>query len=101
MKNKDQLTDAEIDEIVVREVDDDAAWELPIDVHVKLPLRIDLPDSLASKAAFFARLHNVPSVEEWLQRIIRERLAFEEAAFADIKRVMEKRASYQTDLKGK
>ena len=98
MKKKDQLTDAEIDESVVREADDDAAWEPPINVQVNLPLQIELPNALATKAAFFARLHNVSTVEEWLQKIIHERLVFEEAVFADIKRVMEERASYKTEL---
>jgi len=43
---------------------------------------------LASRAAFFARLHQELSVEDWLRRIIQERIDFEEAAFAELKRAI-------------
>lgn len=55
-----------------------------------------LPAAMAARAAFFARLHNMPDAESWLRQIIQERLVFEESAFSDIKRVMEERASYKT-----
>jgi hypothetical protein len=53
-----------------------------------------LPPKLAARAAFFAQLHNMDSAEAWLKQIIQERIAFEEAAFAGLKRVMEKRPDY-------
>jgi len=45
-----------------------------------------LPFELAARAAFFARLHREASVEEWLRRVIQERIDLEEAAFAGLKR---------------
>lgn len=45
-----------------------------------------MPTELATRAAFFARLHRESSVDDWLKRIIQERIAFEEAAFAELKR---------------
>ena len=38
------------------------------------------------KAAFFARLHREGSLDNWLKRIIQERLDIEEAAFPGFKR---------------
>jgi hypothetical protein len=45
-----------------------------------------LPPELAARAAFLAQLHRTPSVEDWLRRVIEERVEFEEAAFAGLKR---------------
>jgi len=42
-------------------------------------------ENLASRAAFFARLHRGLSLEEWLNRVIQERLDIEEAAFSGFK----------------
>jgi hypothetical protein len=70
------------------------AWEGPIDVKVALPAAMVLPPKLAARAAFFAQLYDMDSTEEWLEQIIQERIAFEEAAFAGLKRVMEKRPDY-------
>ncbi|MCP5096534.1 MAG: hypothetical protein GY943_13360 [Chloroflexi bacterium] len=95
MNKPNPLTEEEIDELVVEQANDDSAWEDPVDVQVALPINVTLPSKLAAKAAFFARLHNMKSAE-WIQKIIMERLDFEEAAFADIKRVMEQRTPYKT-----
>jgi hypothetical protein len=47
---------------------------------------LSLPTVLATSAAFFARLHREANLEDWLNRIIWERLDIEEAAFAGFKR---------------
>jgi hypothetical protein len=41
---------------------------------------------LASRAAFFARLHRESSPEHWIKKVIAERIDIEEAAFAATKR---------------
>jgi len=41
-----------------------------------------LPGDLASRAAFLAKLHKESSVEEWLVRVIRERIELEEVVEA-------------------
>ena len=79
------LSEQEIDQIVVAQADDDAAWEKPIRVQRTEPASLTLPAGLAARAAFLARLHRTESVEEWLRRVIQERVELEEAAFAGIK----------------
>jgi hypothetical protein len=41
---------------------------------------------LAARAAFLAQLHHTSSVEDWLRRVIQERVELEEAAFVGFKR---------------
>lgn len=80
------LSEQEIDGIVEAQADDDSAWEKPIRVRKKKMGSLAVPSQLATRAAFFARLHRESSVDDWLKRIIQERIAFEEAAFAELKR---------------
>jgi hypothetical protein len=95
MKKKNQLTEEEINELVIAQADDDNAWEESFTVERELAASLSLPPELASRAAFFARLHKMP-VAAWLERIIQERLAFEESAFAGLKQVMEEKSTYKT-----
>jgi hypothetical protein len=46
---------------------------------------LSLPGDLAARAAFLAQLHRTKSVEEWLTRVIEERVELEEAVFVGIK----------------
>ena len=78
-------TEAEIDRIVVDQADDEAAWEAPVRVRRSQSTTIAVSAELAARAAFFAKLHREKRVEDWLQRIIQERLDLEEAAFKDVK----------------
>ena len=80
------LSEQEIDKIVVAQADDDSAWEKPIRVRKKKEASVTVPTELAARAAFFARLHREVNVDAWLRRIIQERIAFEEAAFSELKR---------------
>jgi len=80
------LSEDEIDRIVVAQVDDDSAWGKPVKVRPAKPSTMRLPSELAARAAFFARLHKESNVENWLKRIIQERISFEETAFAGLKR---------------
>jgi siderophore synthetase component len=50
------------------------------------PAALALLAELAARATFLAQLHRTPSVEEWLRRVIQERVELEEAAFIGIKR---------------
>ena len=89
MKDKTSLaSEREIDDVVISQADDDAAWGKPVEVHESRleRLSLSLSSALAARAAFFARLHHEVSVEAWLERIIQERLDLEEAAFVDLKR---------------
>lgn len=79
------LTQQEIDQIVATQADDDSAWERPAIVTRSKPASVSIPATLAARAAFLARLHHKASVEEWLTRVIEERVELEEAAFASAK----------------
>lgn len=79
-------SEEKIDTIVVTQADDDSAWEEPIRVREPEPTSVPLPSELAARAVFFARLHREANVEDWLKRVIQERIDLEEAAFAGLKR---------------
>ncbi len=80
-----KLSESEIDLIVAAQADNDAAWEQPIRVERSKPASLSLPGELAVRAAFLAQLHRTKSVEEWLTRVIQERVELEEAVFVGIK----------------
>jgi hypothetical protein len=81
-----KLSEEEIDQIVISQADKDSAWEDPVKVARQRATSLSLPGVLASRAAFFARLHREASLEDWIKRVIRERLDIEEAAFAGCKK---------------
>jgi hypothetical protein len=81
------MTEEEIDNAVIAQSEDASAWEEP--VHVKRKkASVSLPATLVERAAFFARLHREKSLDNWLKRIIQERLDIEEAAFSGFKKEM-------------
>jgi len=86
--NKKSLSEDQIDELVIAQAEEDSAWEEPIFVKVDIQSTIELSQELAARAAFFARLHKKSSVEEWITGIIRERIDFEESAFAELKHAL-------------
>ena len=96
MKEKERLSEKEIDEIVIAQAEDDEAWEPPVSVQVDMPTTLPLSPKLAARAAFLAHLHQAPDVEGWLMQIIEERIEFEENAFAGLKRVIEEQFAYKT-----
>ena len=81
-----KLSQEEIDKSVVAQADDDSAWEKPIHVRREEWASLSIPAELAARAAFLARLHRQPSINEWLMHIIQERIELEEAAFVGAKR---------------
>jgi hypothetical protein len=88
MSRKSRMTtEAEIDEVVAAQADDDSAWGKSVRVRPPRRASVSLSAELAARAAFFARLHRGMSMEDWLIHIIQERIEFEEAAFAELKRV--------------
>jgi hypothetical protein len=80
------MTDDQIDEIVVAQADDESAWEEPVAVRRKRDADVRIPAELAARAAFLARLHRISDVQEWITKILRERIELEEVAFAEAKR---------------
>jgi hypothetical protein len=83
----------EIDRTVVAQADDDSAWEEPIHVPKTKAATLSIPPNLAARAAFLAKLHREKGIEEWLTRIIRERIELEEIALAEVKRELKAKQS--------
>jgi hypothetical protein len=79
-----ELSEEEIDQIVVAQAENDGAWEKLAHRRAR-PASLSIPAELAARAAFLARLHRMASMEEWLRIIIQERVELEEAAFAGVK----------------
>ncbi len=92
-KNMRRLSEKEIDAAVVSQANDVAAWGRPVRVRRRSVASLPLSAELIGKAVFFARLHRETSVEEWLRRIIRERMDLEEAAFSRIRRELGRKRS--------
>jgi hypothetical protein len=89
MKTKSRakkLSEEHIDALVVAEAEEPSAWSKPVKVRRSKGASVSLPASLAERAAFFARLHREDRLNDWLTRIIAERVDLEEAAFAGLKR---------------
>ena len=87
MKSKLKFkTEEKIDRIVIAQADDESAWGVPVRVSKLKSTSLALPSDLAARAAFFARLYREASLENWLKRVIQERLDIEEAAFAGFKK---------------
>jgi lipopolysaccharide biosynthesis regulator YciM len=84
-KTTQERSELEIDQIVVAQADHNTAWEQPIRVERSKPASLSLPGDLAARAAFLAQLHRTKNVEEWLTRVIQERVELEEAVFVGIK----------------
>ncbi len=93
MKNRKMLSEVEIDDLVVAEAEDDSAWEAPTKVSRKQKTSLSLPVELATRAAFLARLHQAPTAEDWIRKVIEERIQFEEAAFLGLKRDLAAKAT--------
>jgi hypothetical protein len=85
---KTTLTEQEIDDIVVADADELNQWESPVFVQPDVSATMSIPFALAVRAQFFAGLHKKHSMEEWLQAIIRERIDFEETAYAALKQTV-------------
>ena len=85
VKTKKKLTEKEIDRLVITQADDNSAWDKPIRVRKGKLASLSIPPELAARAAFLAQLHRTKNTEEWLRRVIEERIELEEAAFVGVK----------------
>jgi predicted DNA-binding protein len=90
---KRNLTQEEIDEIVIAQADNDPTWDKPVRVKKTKLTSVRFPAELAARVVFLARLHREPKAEDWLRRIIKERVELEEAAYIDFKRDLAAKAT--------
>lgn len=85
--SKRQLSEEEIDELVVAQANDDQAWDAPIQVRPAAhSTSIRLSSEMIQRAKFFAQLHGQRGYQSWLKEIINERIQSEERMFTAIKR---------------
>jgi hypothetical protein len=87
-QTRKQHSEEEKDNIVESQADDDSAWENPIQVRRARPASVSISAELAARATFLAKLHREKNVEDWLTRVIKERVELEEVAFNEAKREM-------------
>jgi hypothetical protein len=88
------LSEEEIDKIVVDQAEDETAWEKPVRVKRAKPAFLSIPAELVAsdaRASFVSQLHREKDFKAWLTRIIRERIELEEVAFAEAKRELSSR----------
>jgi len=90
---KRELTQEEIDEIVIAQANDESTWDKPVRVKKTKLTSVRLPGELAARVVFLARLHREPDAEDWLRRIIEERVELEEAAYTSFKRDLAAKAT--------
>lgn len=91
-----RLSPEQIDDLVVSQAEADSAWERAIQVRRGKPGSFSIPPDLAERAAFLARLHHASGVEEWLNRVIRERIELEEVAYAAVKREIKSKGNAES-----
>ena len=81
-----KLDEKAIDEIVTADADDDSAWDQPVQVKRPNAASLSIPAELAARAAFLASLHGEPGVDNWVERVVRERVEIEELAYNEAKK---------------
>jgi predicted DNA binding CopG/RHH family protein len=86
MKNyTKKLTEEKIDEIVIKEADDLSKWEKPIRVKAPQAISIRLSAELIQKVKLLAKIHKTNNYQDWLEKIIKERIHLEEELLESIK----------------
>jgi len=87
-QSRKRVSEEEIDALVEAQAADDSAWGKPIQVRKSKAAFVSIPAELAARVAFLAQLHRERNAEDWLTRIIKERVELEEVAFLEAKREM-------------
>lgn len=87
-QSRKKVSEEETDAIVGAQAADDSAWGKPIQVRKSKAASVSIPANLAARVALLAQLHREPNAEDWLARIIKERVELEEVAFLEAKREM-------------
>lgn len=85
-RTKKQLSEEEVDSIVESQADDKSAWGKPIRIRRSRAASVSIPAELAARVAFLAKVHREKNVQDWLAKVIKERVELEEVAFNEAKR---------------
>jgi len=75
-----------IDQLVVSQSEASSAWDAALLVKRSKPASLSIPGDLAARAAFLARLHREAGLDQWVERVVRERVELEEFAFSEAKK---------------
>jgi len=86
--SKPKPTQDQIDRLVTAQADEHSAWEKAIVVRRPKSTSLSIPADLAARAAFLAKLHRESRLDKWVERIVRERVEFEESAFTAAKKTL-------------
>lgn len=73
-----QLSQEAIDDLVTAQADDESAWDEPVRSKGPKWRTIRVPQDLVARAAVVATLLHEPRIDDWIRRIIRERIELEE-----------------------
>ena len=76
----------DIDNVVISQANDDRAWDSPVRVKRAKSMPLLISRELAARAAFLANLHGEPGLDQWVERVLRERVELEEHAFTRAKK---------------
>ena len=68
-----------IDDLIVAQSEHDSAWDKPVGVAAKRWRIVRVPQKLGARAAAIATRNHERSIDDWIRRIIRERIEAEEA----------------------
>ena len=88
MPSKPRLSADQIDKLVIDQVNQDSAWEKVVSVRRPKSTSLSISTDLAARAAFLAKLHRERRVDEWVERVLRERVEIEESAFTAAKKTL-------------
>ena len=78
-QTNDRLSEEEVDDLVVAQADDDSSWDEPIRAKPSQWRTVRVPADLVARAAALATEHREASIDDWIRRVIRERIDLEEA----------------------
>lgn len=84
-KKSKKLTDEQIDEMVIKEADDLSKWDEPIKVKAPQAISLRLSAELIQKIKFMATIHKTDTYQNWLEKIIKERIQLEDELLDSIK----------------
>ena len=75
----DRLSEEEVDDLVVAQAHDDSAWDEPVRAKPSKWRTVRVPVELVARAAALATQHGQTSIDDWIRRVLRERIELEEA----------------------
>ena len=84
-KHFKKFREEEVDDIVIREANDLTKWEEPIRVKAPQATSIQLSPQIIQKVKFLASVHKEREYQDWLKRIIEERIQLEEELLESVK----------------